>query len=224
MRPDLARLGQGHASAAQGDLFLTDGGIETSLIYHQGLELLAAFVLLENEEGKDALRRYFQPYLELARDNEAGFILESPTWRANPRWAGELGYSSEQLDAINRSAIELMQELRAGHDGSGPVLISGCIGPQDDGYNPGMTLDAEAARAYHSEQIATFADSGADLVGDHHDLRRRGHRRGARGPRCRHPVGDLVHRRDRRPAAERGARRGDRPGRRGDQLRARVPT
>ena len=150
----------------QGDLFLTDGGLETSLIYHDGLELplFAAFVLLENEEGTDALRRYFRPYLELARDNGVGFILEAPTWRANPRWASELGYSSDQLDAINRRAIELMQELRDGHDGPGPLVVSGCIGPQDDGYNPGMTLDAEAARAYHSEQIATFADSGADLV------------------------------------------------------------
>jgi len=42
-----------------GDLFLTDGGIETSLIFHQGLDLpeFAAFVLLDDDEGLDQLRR-----------------------------------------------------------------------------------------------------------------------------------------------------------------------
>jgi hypothetical protein len=48
-----------------GGLFLTDGGIETTLIFHQGLELplFAAFDLLKYEEGTEALRRYYQPYL-----------------------------------------------------------------------------------------------------------------------------------------------------------------
>ena len=95
-------------------LFLTDGGIETTLIYHQGLDLplFAAFDLLKDEEGTEALRRYYEPYLELAREQGLGFVLESPTWRASPRWARELGYSAEQLDDLNRRAIALMEELR----------------------------------------------------------------------------------------------------------------
>jgi S-methylmethionine-dependent homocysteine/selenocysteine methylase len=50
-------------------LYLTDGGIETSLIFDQGLDLpcFAAFPLLETEQGTSALRAYFEPYLELAR-------------------------------------------------------------------------------------------------------------------------------------------------------------
>ena len=77
------------------ELFLTDGGIETTLIFHQGLDLpaFAAFVLLRDEAGTDELRSYYAPYLELAREQGTGFVLESPTWRASPRWAAELGFS-----------------------------------------------------------------------------------------------------------------------------------
>src|SRR4051812_41080218 len=93
------------------DLFLTDGGIETVLIFHEGLELpaFAAFDLLKDEEGTNALRAYYAPYAELARGRGVGFVAESPTWRASPRWAAEIGYSAEDLDAFNRRAIALME-------------------------------------------------------------------------------------------------------------------
>src|SRR5918999_6120519 len=97
-----------------GDVFLTDGGIETTLIFHRGLDLpaFAAFVLLRDEQGIDELRRYYAPYLELAAAEGAGFVLESPTWRASPRWAAELGVTDEELGRLNRRAIELMAQLR----------------------------------------------------------------------------------------------------------------
>jgi S-methylmethionine-dependent homocysteine/selenocysteine methylase len=148
----------------EGDLWLTDGGIETTLIFHQGLDLpaFAAFVLLRDEQGTDALRRYYAPYLELASEQGVGFVLESPTWRASPRWAAELDISESELDELNRRAIALMEELR---DGAGvPAVISGCIGPQDDGYSPQTKLTADAAQEYHSTQIGTFADTAADMV------------------------------------------------------------
>jgi len=150
-----------------GDLFLTDGGIETVLIFHEGLELpaFAAFDLLKDEEGTERLRSYYAPYVALARERGVGFVLESPTWRASPRWATELGYDLDQLDALNRKAIALLEEVRDEHEAGGPpIVISGCIGPQDDGYNPTELLSAEAAQDYHSTQIATFADTAADMV------------------------------------------------------------
>jgi homocysteine S-methyltransferase len=149
-----------------GDLFLTDGGIETTLIFHQGLDLplFAAFVLLDDEEGTEALRRYYEPYLELARERGLGFVLESPTWRASPRWAAELGHNAERLDGLNRKAIALMEELRDAEDGGAPIVVSGCIGPQDDGYSPDTKLSAREAQGYHSTQIGTFADTSADMV------------------------------------------------------------
>jgi S-methylmethionine-dependent homocysteine/selenocysteine methylase len=149
----------------EGDLFLTDGGIETSLIFHQGLDLpeFAAFVLLDNEEGLDELRRYYEPYVSLARESGTGLVLETPTWRASPGWAARLDVSPEKLDWLNRRAVALMEELRR-CAGDNPVVISGCVGPEGDGYRPAKLLSADAARAYHATQIGTFADTAADMV------------------------------------------------------------
>lgn len=149
-----------------GALFLTDGGIETTLIFHDGLDLpeFAAFDLLKDDGGIEALRRYYLPYLDLAREQGAGFILEAPTWRASPAWAERIGYSAEQLEAVNRRAIELMAELRDQHDDIRPMVISGCIGPQGDAYDPQELLSTEQAAEYHYTQIGTFADSEADMV------------------------------------------------------------
>jgi S-methylmethionine-dependent homocysteine/selenocysteine methylase len=150
-----------------GRLFLTDGGIETTLIFHDGLDLpaFAAFDLLKDDEGTEALRRYFEPYAELAKERGAGFVLESPTWRASPRWAAEIGYSVEELADLNRKAIALMEEIRDRYESPEvPVVISGCVGPQDDGYKPAERLSASAAQDYHSTQIRTFADTEADMV------------------------------------------------------------
>ena len=155
-----------HLPQLDGGLFLTDGGLETTLIFHQGFDLpaFAAFTLLDDERGTAALRRYYEPYIALSRAHDAGFVLESPTWRASPRWAAELGYSKDRLARINRKAISLMEELRESHGGARPVVISGCIGPQGDGYDPEEILSAEAARDYHSAQIQTFAETEAEMV------------------------------------------------------------
>jgi S-methylmethionine-dependent homocysteine/selenocysteine methylase len=150
-----------------GNVFLTDAGIETVLIFHEGLELplFAAFDLLKDERGTERLRSYYAPYLALARERGLGFVLESPTWRASPRWAAALGYDTEQLDALNREAIALLEEIRREHEaGGGPIVISGCLGPHDDGYNPAESLTADGAREYHSTQIGTFVDTAADMV------------------------------------------------------------
>ena len=156
-----------HALPQLGDgLFATDGGIETTLIYHHGLELpeFAAFDLLKDDAGTEALRDYFRPYLELARDRGLGYVLESPTWRASPNWARKIGYTDSELDAFNRKAIALMEELREEFEADQPFVISGCIGPQDDGYSPETILSADEAQEYHSTQIGTLADTAADAI------------------------------------------------------------
>ena len=149
------------------ELFLTDGGLETVLIFHEGLALpaFAAFDLLKDDEGTEQLRRYYAPYVALAREQGLGFVLESPTWRASPRWANEIGYDLEQLSDFNRRAIALLEEIRDAQEGDGaPIVISGCIGPHEDGYDPAELLTADAAQAYHSAQIGTFAGTAADMV------------------------------------------------------------
>jgi S-methylmethionine-dependent homocysteine/selenocysteine methylase len=150
-----------------GELFLTDGGIETSLIYLDGQELpmFAAFDLFKTDAGRRAIRTYYARYCTLARAKGIGFILESPTWRANLDWAAKLGYSPAELGGINWEAIEMMLSLRYEFEtASSPMVISGCIGPRGDGYNPDRMMSAREAEDYHSFQAGLFADSGADLV------------------------------------------------------------
>ncbi|MCR0984183.1 homocysteine S-methyltransferase family protein [Roseomonas populi] len=149
-----------------GKTFLTDGGMETTLIFLEGIELphFASFVLLESEEGRRQLRRYYEAYLAIARERRLGFILDSPTWRSNPEWGARLGYDAEGLRRINTAAVTLMHELSRDWDtAEAPCVISGAIGPRGDGYQPGRT-GIEEARRYHSAQIATFAEAGADMV------------------------------------------------------------
>jgi S-methylmethionine-dependent homocysteine/selenocysteine methylase len=150
-----------------GGFFLTDGGIETTLIFHEGLELpdFAAFHLLRTPEGTATLRRYFRTYAELARRFDAGLVLDSVTWRASADWGRRLGYTSAALADANRAAIRLLEEVRSEYGSERtPVVISGCIGPRGDGYVSDRTMSEQEAAAYHREQIETFAGSAADMV------------------------------------------------------------
>jgi homocysteine S-methyltransferase len=157
-------------------VFLTDGGLETTLIFHKGLDLplFASYKLLEHDQGRAALRDYFSRYLEIARERGAGFVLDTATWRANPDWGAQLGDDAAALDRINREAVAFAQELRdtqpassAGtgeHGSDAPVLVNGVIGPRGDGYVVGEAMSAEEAEEYHSAQVASFAAAGADMV------------------------------------------------------------
>ena len=148
-------------------LFIADGGIETTMIFRDGLELpdFAAFDLFRRAGGREALLRYFRSYGDIARRHGVGLVLETATWRASADWGTRLGYSAADLAAVNRDATVLLEQIRAEYqDERTPVVISGCIGPRGDGYNPAFLMSAEQAEAYHAAQIETFADTAADLV------------------------------------------------------------
>ncbi len=156
-----------HLPQLHGDRMLTDGGLETEMIFHHGFELpeFAAFVLLETDAGLDAMRDYYRRYLELARSHDMGFVLESPTWRASRDWGRKIGYHSAAMAGINRRALALMTELRAEYEDVLPhVVLSGSLGPRGDGYNPFDRMPADEAAGYHRSQLATFAAAGADLA------------------------------------------------------------
>ena len=149
-----------------GRLFLTDGGLETTLIFHEGIELpaFAAFVLLETPEGRSTLRRYFEPYLAVARRDRRGIVLDTPTWRANPEWGAELGYGQEALDAVNADSVAFIAAIRDAEKAAGPLVLNGVIGPRGDGYAPATTMSIGEAESYHARQVAAFAASAADMV------------------------------------------------------------
>ncbi len=149
------------------DIFLTDGGLETTLVFHGGINLpeFAAFVLLKNDEGHDVLVKYFRKYLSIAKKHNVGFILESATWRSNSDWGKKLGYTGDALANINRKAIQLLQELRDKYEtDKSRIVISGCIGPRGDGYDVGKKMTEEEAQKYHATQISTFSETEADMV------------------------------------------------------------
>jgi len=149
------------------ELFLTDGGLETTLVFHEGVELpsFAAFDLLKSEAGLGVLRRYFERYVELARAQEVGVVLETPTWRANPDWGARLGYSPLALTDANRQSVGLLLEIRRAFESPRvPIVISGNLGPRGDGYVAGARMTVAEAAAYHGPQIETFAGTDADMV------------------------------------------------------------
>jgi homocysteine S-methyltransferase len=146
------------------DLFLTDGGMETWLIFDAGFELpeFASFPLLDSEKGLAALRAYYTPYVELARANGVGLVLDAPTWRASRRWGERLGYGPAELEDVNRRGVAFVDELR--RDAGVRIVIGGCVGPSDDAYKPSEQIDADEAYAYHRPQIAAFAGTPVDFV------------------------------------------------------------
>ena len=150
-----------------GTLFLTDGGIETTLVFHEGLDLpyFAAFDLLKDAAGEAALRKYFLAYVALAKRLGMGCVLETATWRASADWAAKIGWSPAALAGANRRAVELLQRIRAEHATERtPIVVSGCVGPRGDGYNPERFMTPLEAERYHAPQIETFAGAGADLA------------------------------------------------------------
>ena len=147
--------------------FLTDGGLETTLVFHEGIELqhFAAFDLLKDEAGFSTLARYYDGYAELARERGTGFVLETPTWRASSDWGKRLGYDHTSLTDANRRSVGLMLEVRERFEtAESPFVISGNIGPRGDGYRVDGRMTADEARRYHGRQIETFEQTHTDLV------------------------------------------------------------
>ena len=150
-----------------GDFFMTDGGLETTLIFLEGQDLpeFAAFVLLETPEGEGVLRKYFLTYAELAKRFNTGLVLETATWRANPDWGEKLGYTKDSLTEANTRAVRLIEEIQSEYETpETPIVISGCVGPRGDGYVVDYAMSDQEAEDYHRVQIETFAGTAADLV------------------------------------------------------------
>ena len=146
--------------------WVTDGGLETDLIFHRGLDLpdFASFPLLDDPAGRQVLADYYRAYAVVAARAGAGLLLETPTWRANGDWGARLGYDADALARVNRDAVEHLRALAEDvSDEVDGVLVVGAVGPRGDGYLAG-DLDADRYADYHRAQLAAFAEAGADLA------------------------------------------------------------
>ena len=156
-----------HPLTESGQLFLTDGGLETDMIFNRGIDLphFASINLLRTDEGREALDEYFRAYLDLARRLGTGFELVSASWRSSPDWAGAFGLSQEDLDSLNRESVAMLLRLRDEYRSTDlPIIVSGCIGPRGDGYDAGRIMTVPEAREYHQRQVSTLAGAGADTI------------------------------------------------------------
>jgi len=149
----------------EGRTCITDGGMETVLLFHRGIDLpyFAAFPLVDTDAGRNELRTYFEPYAVLAQERGIGLVLDTPTWRASADWGERLGYDAERLAEVNRKAVGLIEQVRADHSPT-PVVVCGTIGPRDDAYRPAALMTADEAERYHSTQVGTLVDAGADMI------------------------------------------------------------
>ena len=145
---------------------VTDGGLETDLIYHHGVELphFAAFPLVDDDRGREPAARLLR---RLRRHRQTG--------RRRPA-TRDADVAGEQR--LGRPARVLARRARPREPGCGAAArpssvtarastrcsISGCLGPRGDGYVAGETVDPDEAAAYHAPQIEAFADAGADLI------------------------------------------------------------
>lgn len=147
--------------------FLTDAGCETDIIFNRGTEIreFAAHTLLEDGHGREVLADYYRGFLGLAAEVNAGMVLDSPTWKAHPHWASDLGVDSLELQRSNSDAVAFSRSLRDEYSTSGlPIAINGLVGPRGDAYAPESLVAVDEAQKYHATQIGWLADAGADMV------------------------------------------------------------
>jgi len=148
--------------------YVTDGGLETDLIFNHGAELpeFAAYPLLWTDEGRALLRHYYAAYADIAAAAGAGLLIETPTYRASTDWGRLLGHDPETLMEVNRHAVAFCRDLADGwRDRVTDVKVVGLIGQRGDGYAPGRGVHPDEAQDYHAPQVRAFAEAGADQVG-----------------------------------------------------------
>ena len=201
-------------------LFLTDAGLESDMIFNRGIDLpcFSSLMLLTSDEGRAALELYFRDFIALAQRSGTGLVLETATWRASSDWADKLGLSQGDLDRLNRDAVTSLVELSDEYPDV-QVVVSGCIGPRGDGYDPGtiMTRDDADRLSFAPGRDARRRRRSDDLGADH-DQHQRSHRHRPRRASHRPPCRNQLHGRNRRPPAHRrpagGRHRGGRRGHR----------
>ena len=150
-----------------GRIFLADGGLETCMIFHEGFDLphFASFVLVDSDEGRAALDRYFTRYMSIAKRSGTGFVLDTATWRANMGWAGALELDEAAIRAVNGRAVALALRVRDSHSTADfPIVVNGAIGPSGDGYKIDATLTPAQAESVHRPQVEALAAAGVDMV------------------------------------------------------------
>jgi len=151
----------------EGQLFLTDDGIETEIMYKWGFELphFAMYPLLDNPDAMAAMRGMYRRYLDVVARHRLSALMGGLDYRASPDWGALLGYSREGLAEANLRSIAFLRELAAEYaDDIAQILIAGYVGPRGDAYKVNRTITAPEAEDYHAAQLATLREADVDLA------------------------------------------------------------
>lgn len=147
--------------------WITDGGLETDMLFNHGVDLpsFASFTMLEDPSKRELLKRYFAEYIAIASEARAGFILDTCTWRANAPWIERMGLTTDDLERVNKDAVDFCNQIRSQHETpDSPILINGVVGPAGDGYAIDQAMTIEQAEQAHAPQVRVLAEAGADVI------------------------------------------------------------
>jgi len=150
-----------------GRFYLTEGGIETDVMYKYGFELpeFAMFTLLENPEAVKVMRGMYQRYLDVVAKHDMSALMSGADYRASPDWGDKLGYSADGLNDMIASNVEFLQELAKEYESDiDDILIAGSVGPRGDAYAQNKTITENEAEDYHSFQLQALKQAGADMA------------------------------------------------------------
>ncbi len=148
-------------------LFLTEAGIETTLMYKKGWELnhFCLFELLQHDRFVADVRTYHARIIEVALKHKTGHILDGLHYRASPDWGALLGMPAQQLADLTAKGLDIYTDLsREYATEDTPIPVGCCIGPRGDAYDAKLLMTADQAEEYHSVQIETAKVAGVDFV------------------------------------------------------------
>ena len=152
---------------SDGELFLTEGGTETEIMYKWGFELphFAMFPLLDNSQALSAMQGMYRRQLDVAAKHGMSAMLTGLDYRASPDWGALLGYSLQGLAEVNHRSIDFLRDVARDYVDDIPrVLIGGIVGPRGDAYQLNRTITATEAEDYHAVQLATLKEADVDFA------------------------------------------------------------
>ena len=132
------------AAIQDGASILTDGGIETRIMFETDVPLpphIQVAGLVKDPAGGPVLRRIYESYIA-ARTFGLPVIIGTPTFRASLNFVRRAGLGgAETVRLLNSDAVAMHREIRARSDHR-PIYIAGVIGPSGDAYQPDESLPA----------------------------------------------------------------------------------
>lgn len=154
-------------SQVEGRYYLSEGGMETEVMYKHGFDFphFAVFELLKNPKAVSALQAMYRQYFDVVAKHQMVALVGGLDYRASPDWGALLGYSADGLSDMNHRCIDFLRDLAKEYIGEiDEILIQGFIGPRGDAYETNTVITEQESEDYHSVQLQTLKEADVDLA------------------------------------------------------------